>query len=451
MKLQPLNIFSKTSDRTSVIKKNIIGSFLIKGLGLFVSLALVPLTINLLNQEKYGVWMTIFSIVSWFNLMDIGIGSGFRNKFTEAIALDDKALAKEYVQTLYSSMFIVTSIFFLIFSAISIFLNWKVILNLPSDFDENINLVVWVVFMLFCLQLYTKNISIIFLSLQKTTFSNLLIFLGNLLAFVFILILKIANLNSLLSIALAFMLAPIVVFVIVSIYSFSGNLKIYRPKLFTVPQKKLVKNLMGLGLKFFVIQIGAIFMYGMGNIIITQLFSPSDVTPYSVAFRLFSSAQVVFSIIITPFWSAFTEANTKKDMIWIRKSIHNLIFIWFIFSLGIVLLWILSPYIFKIWTPDVVVSTSLALQFCIFIIINTGVSIFNYYLSGTGKISIIFLCTIAQCIIYIPFSIFLAKTLGLGLDGVILSTNILLFITLFFIALQTKNIISEKAYGIWNK
>jgi O-antigen/teichoic acid export membrane protein len=450
-----LNIFSKFfsgSNRTQIVKKNIAGSFLIKGLSLIVSLALVPLTINLLDQEKYGVWMTIFSIVSWFNLMDIGVGNGFRNKFAEAVALDNKDLAKEYVKTLYSSIFLIALGFFVAFSVINFFLDWNKVLNLPLDFDEDISLIVWIVFGLFCLQLYAKNISLIFLSLQKTNLSNLLIFLGNILALVFIYILHITNQVSLFSIAIAFMLAPVVVFLFASSYSFSKKLKIYKPAIFSLPEKKYLNDIIGLGLKFFMIQVAAIFMYGTGNLIITQLFGPAEVTPYNVAFRLFSSTQVFFSVIITPFWSAFTEANTKNDNIWIKKSIKVLIYFWLTFSVGVVVFWIVSPFIFKIWVgDDVVIPISLSLQFCVFVIINSGLSIFISFLSGIGKIAILFYCSIFQCIVYVPLAIFLAREMNLDSSGVILSVNIILLTTLLIIIYQTRKIIIKSAIGLWNK
>ena len=88
------------SIRTKTVKINILGSFTIKGFSVLTSLFLVPLTISMLDQEKYGIWMTIFSIVSWFNIMDFGLGNGFRNKFAHAVALNDNELAKNYNKNL---------------------------------------------------------------------------------------------------------------------------------------------------------------------------------------------------------------------------------------------------------------------------------------------------------------------------------------------------------------
>lgn len=63
MKNRIFKYFLVGSERTINIKKNILGSFGIKGLAMLTSFVLVPYTISLLNQEKYGIWITIFSIV----------------------------------------------------------------------------------------------------------------------------------------------------------------------------------------------------------------------------------------------------------------------------------------------------------------------------------------------------------------------------------------------------
>lgn len=446
------NYLKSGSVRNQTIKKNILGSFAVKGLSLIISLALVPLTVNLLDQEKYGVWITIFTIVSWFNLMDIGVGNGFRNKFAESVAIGNTDLAKNYVETLYSSILLICFTFFLLFTIVNPFLNWFQILNLPQYFDENIGLIIWMVFSLFCLQLLLKNISIIYLALQKTTYTNWLIFLGNLLALLIIVIIHQLDSVSLFSIAFAFMVSPILVYTFATFLAFRKDLQIYKPKWKIIPQKKYFNAIAGLSVKFFFIQLAAIVMYGTGNLIITQLQGPSEVTPYNVAFRLYSSAQVIFSILIMPFWSAFTEANAKGDHVWIKKSISRLILIWFLFSVGIFILLFFSSFIFSVWIGDeITIPFSLSVQFCIFTIVNSALSIFISFLSGIGKITILFYCTILQMIFYFPLTIFLADKMALGSVGVVLSINIIFVLTLIILIVQTKNIIFKKAQGIWNK
>jgi O-antigen/teichoic acid export membrane protein len=444
-------IFSGSA-RTKVIKKNIIGSFGIKGLSIATSLVLVPLTLHLLDQEKYGIWITIFSIVTWFNMMDIGMGNGFRNKFADALARGERKLGKEYVQTFYSSMAIIALSFLSIFTVINPFLNWSKILNLPTNFDENINLIVWSVFALFCIQLYLKNISTILLALQKTTYSNSLMLMANIGALIFIFILQYLNMISLFSIALAFMSAPVIVFLITTLFTFNGYLKEFKPQLFSLPKKKYLNDLVGLGLKFFFIQITTVVMFSSSNIIITQLYGPSEVTPYNIAFRLFSTVLTVFTIIVTPFWGAFTEAHAMEDFNWIKKSIKKLISIWGLFVIGTFVLWIISPFIFRIWVGrEVIIPLDLSLQFAIFTVIMSWTNLFVFYINGVGKIKLQLYIAIFQCIVNIPLAVILAKYLGLGTSGIILATNINMLIPAILIPIQYKKLINNTAHDIWSK
>ena len=46
------------SSRSAKVKKNILGSFGVKGASIIISLILVPLTIGYVSSELYGIWLT---------------------------------------------------------------------------------------------------------------------------------------------------------------------------------------------------------------------------------------------------------------------------------------------------------------------------------------------------------------------------------------------------------
>ena len=81
--------FFKGDQRSIKAKKNIIASFLIRGIDALIYLLLVPITLGYLNPYEYGVWLTLNSILVWFNSFDIGLGNGLRNKLTIALAEND--------------------------------------------------------------------------------------------------------------------------------------------------------------------------------------------------------------------------------------------------------------------------------------------------------------------------------------------------------------------------
>lgn len=69
------------NSRSIIVKKNIIASFFLKCISILVSLQVVPLTITYINPTKYGIWLTLSSIIAWLSYFDLGFAHGFRNRF----------------------------------------------------------------------------------------------------------------------------------------------------------------------------------------------------------------------------------------------------------------------------------------------------------------------------------------------------------------------------------
>lgn len=64
-----------------------IGSRVIASVTMLVSL---PLTVRYLGEERYGLWMTIGSLVSILGVTDLGLGYGVINRVAEADGRDDR-------------------------------------------------------------------------------------------------------------------------------------------------------------------------------------------------------------------------------------------------------------------------------------------------------------------------------------------------------------------------
>jgi O-antigen/teichoic acid export membrane protein len=112
--LKLFSIPTATSNKDLSIFLNIGKSFFFRILGMLFNFLTIPITLRILKSNEYGIWVTIFSLVSWVTLMDVGIGSGFRIKFTEEITKKDFKEAAKYLQTFYLS----TSILALVFTII---------------------------------------------------------------------------------------------------------------------------------------------------------------------------------------------------------------------------------------------------------------------------------------------------------------------------------------------
>ena len=149
-----VNYLSRGNERSVITKKNILFSFVIKGLNIATTLLLVPLTIDYVNKVQYGIWLTLSSIIAWFSFFDIGFGNGLRNKFAEAVAKGKHKLARIYLSTTYAILVILIGIVFILFLNINPFIDWAKILNTSPSMALELNILALIVFSFFFCAIY---------------------------------------------------------------------------------------------------------------------------------------------------------------------------------------------------------------------------------------------------------------------------------------------------------
>src|SRR5437763_767538 len=55
-----------------------------RGVNVLVSFLSLPLTIGYLGKERYGLWVTITTMLAWLNIADLGLGNSLTNALAEA-------------------------------------------------------------------------------------------------------------------------------------------------------------------------------------------------------------------------------------------------------------------------------------------------------------------------------------------------------------------------------
>ena len=163
----------------------------------------------------------------------------------------------------------------------------------------------------------------------------------------------------------------------------------------------------GLGINFFILQIAVIIIFSTDNMIITQVLGPAAVTPYNISFKYFSIPIMIFSIVVTPFWSAYTDAHAKGDLVWIKKSINRLSQTWILIFAMVIVMLLASQDFYKFWVGnDLQIPILLSILMGIFAIISTWNNIFAAFLNGLGKIKLQIYYSLFGMIINIPLSVF---------------------------------------------
>ena len=145
-------IFLDKNTRSVKANKNIITMLFFRGINIFISLMYVPLLINSLSAYRYGIWLTITSIMAWLSLFDMGLGNGLRNKLSESIAKNDTKEAKYLISTAYASITILSLVLNALFFVITTHLDWSSILNVPATMRQEVTTLVNMVFILVSVQ-----------------------------------------------------------------------------------------------------------------------------------------------------------------------------------------------------------------------------------------------------------------------------------------------------------
>ena len=128
------------SDRTKNIAKHIGWSMFYKIGSIIANFLLVPLTINYLDIENYGIWLTLISFIGWFSFFDIGLGNGLRNKFAEAKSFGNYKDAQAFVSTAYFTIGSISFGMVLVILGINQFTNWAQLFNTNASLQEELSL-----------------------------------------------------------------------------------------------------------------------------------------------------------------------------------------------------------------------------------------------------------------------------------------------------------------------
>lgn len=446
-----VNILNAGHPRSIKAKKNILYSFFLKGMSIIISFIYVPLLISYLGQKEYGLWLTISSVVAWVSFFDIGLGNGLRNKFAEAIAQQDHKLARTYLSTTYALLTLMFSGLIILFFLINPFINWNNIFNIGNGTSSKLSLLMLIVFTFFCLRFIFQLISVILFADQRPSLANLFNPISNLISLIIIIVLAQLIKGSLLFIGIIISCVPVLVYISASFFFFKREYKLYAPSLKFI-DFKYTKTLLNLGIKFFIIQIAGIVIYSSTNFIIIQIFNPEHVTKYNIAFKYFSAITMLFGIILTPMWSATTEAFAINDFQWIKNVIRKLQKTAVYFTILAIIMLVLSNWIYKIWVgANIEIPYLLSITMFLYAIIYLFSSPFSSFLNGVGKIKLNFYLVILEALSFFPYVYLFTKYFNFGVAGIMIASIACELPLRISQPIQYLKIINSRATGIWNE
>ena len=407
-----LALKDKSNKRSTLLIKNVIASFVIKGWSALVVLLMVPLTLKILGVYNNGVWLTISSILIWIDLMDIGLGNGLRNAVSHFVATGDNESVRKAVSSTFFMLVVIVIPILMVLSAVIWCFDMYDALGVDPLKINNLNTTLTVALILASTTFILKATGSFYMGLQLPAINNLIVCIGHTLALMLTYILYLMGGHSLLMVVFINTVSLVLTWAAVLPYTFLKAYPQYRPS-FRHIDLKLARNLCSTGIQFFVIQICGVLLFMTTNILISKWFSPAEVTPYQVAYRYFNIAFVVFSTICIPFWNATADAYSRKDFQWIKQSSNKLNMLMVGIFLLLTVMVGVSEMVYQIWIgDDVHVPFELSLCTALYIFILSLSQRYSYILNGLNQLKIQLVFIIGATIVFYPLAWYVCKTFG---------------------------------------
>ena len=453
MRQKTIDFFTKGHHRTLLAKKNIFYSLLIKFSTMLITFTIISLSIKYLGKETYGVWVILSGLVVWTDFFDFGFTHGLRNMLAESIAKGESDKGKSYISTTFAVMFIISILLAIIFIPIIEIIDWNTLLKINFISIVEVKILLYIVLGSFLLKIIYKPITAVLNAVQWPSIVQLISLVGAFLSLtaLFYLLNTSENDSSLLIYVITQSIAPLIILIIASFYLFQFKFHTLKPSIRDI-NFSYFKKIASLGSGFFILQFSGLIIYQTDNIIISNLFGPSSVTDYNIVLRYFSILSIAMGIIMSPFWTAFTDAYAKNEFKWIKNTVHKLIKIMIFFILIAIFFILLSDHVYKIWINDTIqIPHLITIMMAISVILTGFFSVFIYVINGIGKIQLSIYTNLFMALLNIPLSFLFADTFAMGIPGILFATIICITFPGIITIIQYHKIINSNATGIWNK
>lgn len=416
-------------------------NFIFRLLNMVISYITIPLTLRYLGNERYGVWQTVLTIISWAAISNFGISNGLRNKITESIAVKNNKKLKGYITSAYIYLSIISIIILVTASVLILFINTNTLFKNNTLSRNEVIISFVIVILSFCINFVLGISSSIAYGIHKSALVNFFQVLSSLLILLGLVLLKIVSNPSLINISLIYLVGNslsnfLFTALLFSRKSFRPNLKLYN--------SKYGKELTAVGLEFFVLQIANIVLFSTDNFIISMFIGVESVTNYSITAKLFQMVSTLFSICLIQLWSAVAKANFENNFIWIKNAIRKLLMLLIPTILVVIIMLFNFQFIIKIWIGHNFLLNSRLIFLCaIYSLLICFNGIFVNVQNGMNRTRPQIIPTIFCSILNIPLALILIKGLNMGVNGVMLSNIISLAIMTFFSCKDIKYIFKK--------
>lgn len=383
----------------------------------------VPLTLNYLGPERYGMWMTIASFSIMLSFSDLGMGNGILSAVADSFGRNDRAAIRNQISSGFFVLCLIAAFLLLFFWSIGSLFQWDRLFNVTSALARQEATPALAVFMLcFAIGMPFGIVQKVQIGLQQGFAANLWQCVGSLIGLAGVL--AVIRFDGSVPWLIAAMSgAPI----FASILNFFVFFAVKAPDLapdYRVVSRRMIGRMARIGLLFFLLQLIISVAFASDNIIIAQLLGASAVATYAVPEKMFALITSLIVLAVNPLWPAYTEAIARGDDKWVRTTLkRSMYFAILAAAICGTFLVIFGREIMALWVgPAISPPLFLLLILGVWKVLEAAGNALSIYLNGAGQLRMQAILLGSMAISSIVLKIVLLPLLGL--PGIVLATAI---------------------------
>ncbi len=394
-----------------------------RGLALLASFVAVPLTIGYLGVDRYGIFVAVTSISTMLVFADLGLGNGLLNFVSAAHARGDRNAAVAAVSSAFAMLVLVALVIAVVFSVAYTQVDWASLIGVRSgSAAAEVGPSLLVVVLLFVLALPLGVIERVRMAFQEG-FVNSAIAGVAALAGLVALIIAIWLRASLPVLILLVSAAPLIAL------AANGYVLFWRTRPWLRPRPRLVNAstaiaLGRIGFLFLALQAAVVVAFQSDILVAATILGTEAAAVYAVTLKLFLVVPTLLSLYFAALWPAYTEAISRGDAAWVRKTLRRSVMLAGVASATAALALTLWGSGFIRWWTDGAIEPPIALLIgaAVWAILSSVFNAISIVLNAASVILFQVVVAVAMAVASILLSITLAHVIGVA--GIIWGTTI---------------------------
>ena len=298
-------------------------SYFAKVLVILTGLVSVPLTISYLGAERYGVWLTISSLMMWVALTDFGLaGYALVNVLSEAAGKGDREAARHYSASAFWALVAIGLVVGIVFIAAFPSIPWRAVFRVSdATSTEELAATCALVLALFVINLPLSLLRSLYNAYQDGYWVNIWGIASGIMSLLGLIIVTRFH-GGLPELVIAISGLPALVLVANTYDAFVRRYPWLAPAPSAI-RWSCIRRLLKLGGTYMIMQLAALGIYQSQAMIITQMLGPPYVVVFVVTYKVLALPVDLVYMGTVPFIAAFGEAKARHDWKWIKGAYKN--------------------------------------------------------------------------------------------------------------------------------